>query len=558
MGLRSTIASVRRLEQYVDEDDRRIMHRCALISLVATTILYLIPFICGKLLDWVIEQQKKGQIDIALLMDVCAVIFLMIVIWYTATTESKHRMAKISLKATKEMRIKMNSKMMKLPLSYIEGIPRGDMSARFTTDLPAVNKLLGSDYTGYIVHFTMIVAITIMSVITSPPLAFLYLSITFVIFLVAMYVTDESKEDYLKQKVRLAKLNTSMSEIIYSHSTIKTENVEDRVMEGFKETNREFTKTFIKTNLGISMISSNTRILVNIGYLVIVVAGSIMLMDELLDVGMFLTFMIYIRMLTNPIMATTTLYNSMHDEMISLDRIAEVLNAPEEEYVGDEHVDVCGRLTFEDVSFSYPGGESVLDSISLDIGPGGITALIGPTACGKTTLANLAMGFYHPDSGRVLIDGVDRFRIPQEDLGGKVVAVLQEPWVFTGSIRENIVYNMDVSEEDMLKVTRAIGLDRYVQTLPDGYDTMIGEEIGRLPLPQRRMISTSRAIIRRPKIMVLDESVAGMDPKSGQSIIDVIKDMSKDCTVLLITHNEALIDQADRILRMRDGRIIEG
>ena len=236
----------------------------------------------------------------------------------------------------------------------------------------------------------------------------------------------------------------------------------------------------------------------------------------------------------------------------------EVLNAPEEEGEGtDEAFKITnGIIRVEDVSFSYNGERKVLKGVSAEFTPGKVYAVTGPTGSGKTTLANLLMGFYRPDSGSITIDGRDITKISRKELGTNLTAVLQNPWMFSGTIRENIIYNRPyLREEDLKEVASLTGLDSYVNELPDGYDTVIGEESTYIPLPQRRLLALSRALIGDPKILILDEAVAGLDPMRGQGILDKLLASKSGRTTIIISHNQALIEQVDEVVHFEDGAV---
>ena len=193
---------------------------------------------------------------------------------------------------------------------------------------------------------------------------------------------------------------------------------------------------------------------------------------------------------------------------------------------------------------------------SVEFRPGEFTVVTGPTGCGKTTLANILMGFYRPTSGRITIDGRELSEIPRAELGINLTAVLQNPWMFTGTIRENIVYNRTwITDEEVKEVAELTGLDNYVRLLPQGYDTPVSEEVDSMPLAQRRMLALSRAIIGNPKVLILDEAVAGLDPMKGQSVIDRLMSLKEGHTIIIITHNKALIEQADTVVTIENGAI---
>ena len=549
---------IRRLEGYVGSD-KRLMRMSILLAFVATVILSIIPYICGRMMDWMVEQEEQG-LDLGIVLDVCTFVILLVVLWYTMTCHSKSIMSKLSLATSRRMRDEMNAKMMSVPISYIDGMPAGDLSSRFTSDMPAVNKLISTDYVGFIVHFTMIIGIVIMMFIASPLLAALYAVLMPITIMIGRALVRESEADYSRQKTAVAELNTQMSDLIASHKTIKSENLEEGVMKRFGVSNEEFTEAFVRSHTRSGMISPLVSTMSNAGYLISVLFGVLMIYNGMMQVGMFLTFMTYVRLVNTPLLMTVTVFDGMREEIISFERILEVLESPDEERPSnvDSFTMGKGKVEFKDVSFSYIEGKEVIHSVSFEIKPGRITALVGATASGKTTLANLMMGFYNSYSGSIEVDGREIRTIPRSDLSHRMVAVLQNPWTFDGTIRENVLYtNKEVPEETFLEVCRLTGLDEYVGRLSEGYETRIGQEVNSLPLAQRRMLAISRAIINDPKILILDEAVAGLDPITGQAIFNRLKERVNDRTVLIISHNRALIDQADDIISIENGRIIQ-
>lgn len=561
MGLiSSAISSLRRLEEYMGPEATKDMRFCAVLALFVTIIISIIPYICGQLLDWVVNAVTKHQpIYVSDILDVCTVIVLMVVIWYVASTHAKHKMVKLALATGRRIRDGMNTSLMKASIKELDHIPAGDLNSRFVSDASATCELISTDYTGFISQMAMIVVITAMMFVTSPMLAVLYVIIMPVMFFVSRTLTKESEEQFALQKKKVSEFNVKMSDIMSTHGTIKMENLEDRVMDQFNEANKDFTKAFVSTRTRSGMIAPVANIFSNIGYMLTVMFGAVMLYLNQLDVGMFLTFMIYIRLVKNPLSDAMSIYDGLRDRTISLDRVLEVLDIPAEEapQEDDGFRIEKGAIEFDNVCFSYNEGEEILHSVSFKVEPGKMTVLVGPTASGKTTVANLLMGFYRPDSGTIRIDGRDLSTISRSSISTDLCAVLQNPWVFEGTIRENIIYNRGgLSEEDLETISKVVGLDRYISMLPDGFDTRVGEEMNRLPLAQRRMLALCRALIGDPKIVVLDEAVAGLDPIIGQSIVERLKSLKKGHSIIVITHNRALIEQADEMIRLENGYII--
>ncbi len=550
--------SLNRLVEYIgDPKDRGTILYCTILSIIATGVFYTIPYICGQLLNHLVKMSGDYEFDYEFIVTLCSILILIVMFWYVATSECAKRMTILSLDTTKRMRIGLHNKMLKVPVTYLDSMPPGDLTARFTNDLPAVGKLISADSVGFVVYNTMIAAILVMMLVTSPYLGLLYLVLLPVTLTVGQRITAASEDGMAEQRRRISDLNSRMSDIITSHRTIKNEVLGKNVLSEFEKSEEEFTDAYVSTKIRSAMIGPVTAIAANLGYMLTVVIGSMLIIEGMLSIGMFMSFMIYVRIVTTPLSRATEVFSSIRDESISLDRVLEVLEAPEEENLdeGKEEVEINGDIAFENVDFSYSEGRKALDSLSFTSKAGEITALVGPTGSGKTTVANLLMGFYKAETGRITIDGKDINEISHANLRNQTSAVLQTPWIFDGTVRENVVYNNpDVDEETIMRYSKLTGLDDYVQSLPDGYETRIGTDLMMLPLAQCRMVALTRAFINNPKIMILDEAVAGMDPITGQSILDGLKNEIKGRTVILITHNPALIKQADRVVRIEEGR----
>ena len=555
----SVLGSLRRLEDYLGES-KRTMRNCIILSFVVTVALYTIPYICGMLFDALISENPPEWLDLNALIDLFTLAVLIVIMWYASTSVSKRKMTLIALGATRRMREEMNVKMMKLPISFIDRLSSGDLTARFTSDLPSVGELISTDYNKFIVHSTMVVSVILMMIVSSPILAAIYIALIPLVMIVVRHLTKISEQDFYDQKRKIADLNSRMSNIMTVQRTIKTENLEGEFMERFSESNKDFRESFIRTQSRAGMIQPMVSIATNSGYFITVIVGTLLIFYHHLDAGMFMAFMIYVRMVNSPLLMTTTVFNTLRNRIMSLDRVMDVLNAEEDENLlkDGEDMEVKGRIAFDHVSFSYPNGNKALDDVSFEVVPGELTVLAGPTGSGKTTAANLLFEFYRPDSGTIRIDGKDYLDISRKARSDSMSAVLQYPWVFDGSIRDNIIYNRkDVDEDTFKRVCTTTGLDEYVARLPNGYDTVIGDDLRRLPLAQTRMLAMSRAFIGDPRVLILDEAIAGVDSVIGRNIIEVLRRNLKDRTVVIISHNKALIESADHVIYLNDGRVVK-
>lgn len=549
------VTTFKRLGDYLG-DDRRIVLRCLVISLIATFALYTVPHICGRILTDFINDFATGNYDVNYTINACTMVAAIVVMWYVASSESKRRMARISLVTARRVREDMDTKMMKVSMDYVNRTHSGDIISRFTNDLPMVAQLISTDYVGFFIHAVMIISIVFMMWFTSPQLALIYTLLMPLTILIAARLTRDAERHFEEQKKKTSEFTSMMSDLVSVHRTIKIEGLEDDTIEDFGRVNREFTEAYISSQKRSEMISPIANIASYAGYMIAVVFGVILIIDESLTIGMFMAFMIYVRVLSTPLNMATSSYDKLRNEIISLNRVFELLDAPEDDRQGSEEADLEGAVEFDNISYTYEDGTEALDSVSFKAETGKITALVGSTGSGKTTAAHLLMGLYRPNTGRILVGGKDLSVMSYRSISRGMACVLQNPWVFDGTLKENIIYNRDwITDERMREISAITGLDSYVSKLPDGYDSMIGEDMKRVPLAQRRMISITRAIIGDPKVLILDEAVAGLDPITAQRIFDMLRSICRDRTIILITHNPVMIEQADAVVRLEKGRV---
>ena len=547
------------LEEYVGKSDKRI-RVCILLSMISTVSISLVPYFCGLFLQNIINTGgAHSLVDMYGAIDVATAIIFLIAVWYVTTAHSGKEMNKLSLETSKKIRSKLHEKMITMPIEDLEKIPSGDMTSRIAGDLPAVVDLISRDYLAFLSGILLTVLILAIMVLVSPILALTYLITLPATIMVSRRITKRSEKDYATQKAMIGRIDSEMSEIVSNHREIKTHNLEGIVAERFETSNRRFMEAMVRSETRSGFIQPLVTITSNLGYVMTSVLGAIMMLQGSLTLGAFLAFMVYVRLLGSPVTLATTALSSIRSEMTSLDRLVEVFRSPSAEDGSTPlHSAPEGRVEFEDVSFSYRDSDEILHGVSFEVNPGETVALTGPTGSGKSTIVNLMLRFYRPTSGTVRIDGEDVSDVPRKDLSKVIGAVMQEPWVFDGTIRENVVYNREwATDEDVEKAMEITGLSGFVKTLPQGLDTKVGNDIHVLPLAQKRMIAMTRAILGNPRILVLDEALEGLDPVTRLAVFDGLKKMMDDRTVIIVGHDRMLVDQADRKLTVCDGTVTE-
>ncbi|MBO4798203.1 MAG: ABC transporter ATP-binding protein, partial [Candidatus Methanomethylophilaceae archaeon] len=466
---------------------------------------------------------------------------------------------KMALDLCRNIRTDLNRKITTMPTGVLEGMSAGDLTSRIVTDLPAVKDLISRDYMAFFSGSLLTLLILLVMILVSPVLALSYVITMPATLIVSRIISKKSAKDYEIQKRMLNDIDAEMSEIVSNHREIKTHNLESAILEKFEISNRRFTEAKVNSESRSGLIPPLASVASNLGYVVTAVAGALMLFNGMLDLGTFLAFMIYVRLINGPVLLSATTVDRLRSEITSLNRILEIIGAPEAED-GETAPDSAyeGKITFRDVRFSYTDAAEVLHGISFEVSPGEIVAISGPTGSGKTTIVSLLLRFYNPSSGEVLIDDINIKNISRRDLSRTIGSVMQEPWIFRGTIRENIVYNRDwITEDDLTRAMEVTGLHRLTGNLPQGLDTAVDNDLLSLPLAFKRMIAMTRAIAGEPGILILDEALSGLDPVTESAIFDGLKKMMSGRTVIIVSHDRRLTSQADRIISLNDGKIAD-
>ena len=516
-----------------------------------------IPYIAGTFVNRLVRMSSsQGALDLEDIVNTGALVLLIIMFWYVTTSLIQREKTLQSLALTRKIREDLGDKIMRVSVGSVESIRSGEMYSKVAGDLPAVGNLISKDFAEFFSGNTLILMILAAMVLVSPMLALVYMVTIPLTLCAARFLTRMSERDFRTRKETMDAISLGMSDIISNHRMIKTNNLEEVMMGRFEETNRRFVRASVQSETRSGLIGPIANVASNMGYVTTVLAGAVMMYDQALDLGMFLAFMVYVRLVNKPLAQSASAYDSIRSETMSLKRILSILEMPDEDEKDlEEGFEPEGSVEFDDVRFSYSGGEEVLRGISFSVDRGEVAVITGPTGSGKTTLLNLLMRFYVPDSGSVRIGGRDVASISRKDLGRTVAAVLQDPWVFDGTIRENIVFNRSCTQEDLDRALAITGFAGYVDSLPDGLETRVGDDIHVLPLAQRRMLAMARAILGNPKILVLDEAFSGLDPMTESAVFDGLKRMMAGRTVLIVSHERVLVENADQVIRMELGRI---
>jgi ATP-binding cassette subfamily B protein len=460
----------------------------------------------------------------------------------------------------RRMRGDVEEKINRLPLSYFDRQPRGELLSRVTNDIDNVSQTLQQTMSQLLVSLLTVVGVLTMMFVISPTLALVALVTVPISMLLTSQIMKRSQGLFISQWRRTGTLNGHIEETFSGHALVKVFGRQAEVEEVFARENDELFRASFGAQFVSGLIMPVMMFIGNINYVIIAVLGGVRVATGTMSLGDVQAFIQYSRQFTQPLTQLASMVNLLQSGVASAERVFELLDAEEEPAEQAEPLIEGGRgeVVFEHVSFRYDADRPLVDDLSLVARPGQTVAIVGPTGAGKTTLVNLVMRFYDVDSGRITLDGVDIATMRRSDLRGRTGMVLQDTWLFEGTIRDNIAYGRPTaSEEDILEAARATFVDRFVHNLPDGYDTVIDEEGGSISAGERQLVTIARAFLADPALLILDEATSSVDTRTELLVQQAMAALRSDRTSFVIAHRLSTIRDADLILVMEAGAIVE-
>jgi ATP-binding cassette subfamily B multidrug efflux pump len=460
------------------------------------------------------------------------------------------------------MRSDVEDKVNRLPLSYFDKQPRGELLSRVTNDIDNLSQSLQQTMSQLLTSVLTVLAVLAMMVWISPLLALIALISVPLSIVVTGGVMKRSQGMFVQQWRRTGRLNSHIEETFSGHALVKVYGRQPEAERVFAEENDELYKASFSAQFVSGLIMPIMMFIGNINYVLVAVIGGLRVATGALSLGEVQAFIQYSRQFTQPLSQVASMTNLLQSGVASAERVFELLDAPEEEAEGAESAPPRdqrrGEVRFEHVTFSYDPDVPLIRDLSLVADPGHTVAIVGPTGAGKTTLVNLVMRFYEVESGRITLDGVDIAAMPRSELRSQTGMVLQDTWLFEGTIRDNIAYGSpEATEEQILAAARATFVDRFVHSLPDGYDTLIDEEGSNLSAGERQLVTIARAFLSDPALLILDEATSSVDTRTELLLQQAMSALRSDRTSFVIAHRLSTIRDADLILVMEDGAIVE-
>lgn len=470
-------------------------------------------------------------------------------------------LATITQKMVYRMRNEVKAKLNRLPISFFDKHTHGEILSRVTNDIDTISNTLQQSLAQILSSIVQVLAVLIMMLTISPILTLVTLLTLPVIILITTIVAKHSQKQFARNQAELGNINGHIEEMYTGHKVIAAYGREQAAIQKFDQINQRLYTAGWKSQFVSNIITPLTHLVNNTGFLLICVLGGLMSTRGLIDLGGVVAFTQYSRRFTHPIVQVTNIFNILQATAASAERVFEILDEPEEI---PDHKDVIeltnpkGKVEFKNVKFGYSPDKILINNMNIQVQLGQTIAIVGPTGAGKTTLVNLLMRFYEINGGQILIDGIDITKIKRKNLRSLFGMVLQDSWLFNGTIRDNIAYGREgATEEEIINAAKIAYVDHFVRTLPKGYDTIINEEASNISQGQKQLITIARAVLSDPAILILDEATSNVDTRTELLIQKAMAKLMKGRTSFVIAHRLSTIKNADLILVMKQGDIIE-
>lgn len=471
----------------------------------------------------------------------------------------QYLMSGIAQKTVYDLREDVNHKLERLPLKYYDGRPNGETLSRVTNDIDTIGSTLQQSVTSFITSIVTIVGILIMMLTISPILTLISLVSLPVSIFAIRPILKRSQKYFADQQRTLGQLNGHVEEMYTGHSVVKAFGHERKAVEQFDAVNEELYEAGRKAQFISGIIMPMMMFIGNISYVLISIVGGILVTQRAISIGDIQAFITYTRQFTQPITQTANIANIVQSTVAAAERVFELLDEEEEikEVTTHRLTQAEGAVAFEHVDFGY-GTDLLIEDMNIDVSPGQTVAIVGPTDAGKTTMINLLMRFYELNGGTIRIDGIDTREMSREDLRTTFGMVLQDTWLFNGTIRDNLAYGKSgATEEEIIAAAKTAHADHFIRTLPDGYDTVLNEEASNISQGQKQLLTIARAVLADPPIMILDEATSSVDTRTEVFIQQAMRRLMEGRTSFVIAHRLSTIKDADLILVMNQGSVIE-
>lgn len=539
-----------------------------IFAIISTIFTIISPKILGKATTKLFEGSmmklhhvQGATIDFKYIGNILIILVVLYIISAIFSYFQQFIMASIAQQTVYAMRKDVNEKLFRLPLSFFDTHSHGDTLSRVTNDIENISNTLQQSLTQLITSIISLIGIIVMMLSISP-LLFVIVILTMPLSIVVTKAIATRSQAYFKgQQKNLGLLNGHVEEMFTGHTIVKAFGREQQSVATFNNINDDLYDSAWRAQFVSGMIMPLMMFISNIGYVFVSVVGGILVTQKTISIGDVQAFIQYTRQFSQPITQAANISNIIQSTIASAERVFELLDEKEEIKESPQVIEMTspkGDVAFNEVSFRYVAEEPLIEDMTIDVQKGQTVAIVGPTGAGKTTLVNLLMRFYELDKGHITIDGIDITEIKRSHLRRLFGMVLQDAWLFHGTIRDNIAYGREgASDQDVIVAAKAAYADQFIRTLPDGYDTVLNEEASNISQGQKQLLTIARAIIADPSILILDEATSSVDTRTEVQIQKAMTRLMHGRTSFVIAHRLSTIRDADLIVVMNHGRIVE-
>ncbi|WP_255301670.1 ABC transporter ATP-binding protein [Bacillus sp. AFS040349] len=534
----------------------------AIAAIFSTLFNVISPKLLGDATSSIFDSFTSGSsVDFAFISRILLLLIGLYLLSSLFSYAQQYIMASVSQRTVAQLRREVNEKLSRLPLKYFDKHSHGDLLSRAVNDIDNINTSLQQALTQVINSFISIIGIIIMMLVISPLLTLVVVVTIPLSLTVARFVTKFSQKHFVKQQEELGNINGHIEEMFTGHQVVKAFGHENKSIATFDSINDRLYESSWRAQFISGLMMPLMSFVGNIGFIIVAISGGLLVINGSIRVGDVQAFIQYTQQISQPLAQAAGIANMIQVAIASAERVFQLLDEEEEKQEEDAALKVSelkGRVIFDAVRFGYEKNQPIINDVSLEVQEGQTVAIVGPTGAGKTTIVNLLMRFYELDGGSIKIDGVSLTDMSKEQVRSLFAMVLQDTWLFSGTIRENIAYgNEHAANEEIEEAARNAYADDFIRTLPDGYETMLGEDATNLSQGQRQLLTIARAILAKPKILLLDEATSSVDTRTEMKIQQAMTKLLEGRTSFVIAHRLSTIRDADLILVMNQGDIIE-
>lgn len=526
-------------------------------AIIGTIIALTGPKVLQKITE-IITQGLASTIDVKLVTSYCVFMMVLYGISWVLTFSQNYIMATVTQKLSKRLRTDITEKTNRLPLNYFDTTSYGDVLSRITNDIDTIGMTLNQSIGMLVSSITMFFGSLFMMFITNYIMAFTAVGACILGFVLMSIIMKHSQKHFSRQQRHLGAINGHVEEIYTGHIVVKSFNAEKAAKEDFERINHHLRDSSFKASALSGMMQPLMTFIGNFGYVAVCVVGALLVANNKISFGVIIAFMIYIRLFTNPLSQIAQAFTSMQSTAAATERVFDYLNQTElsdESHKTATLKDVKGDVEFKNVKFGYVKDKIIIKNFNLKVKAGQKVAIVGPTGAGKTTLVNLLMRFYELNCGNILIDNVPIDTLTRENVHDLFCMVLQDTWLFEGTVRENLVYSKEnVSDKELVKACKAVGIHHFIRTLPKGYDTVLDDKTS-LSSGQKQQLTIARAMIENAPLLILDEATSSVDTRTERIIQAAMDDLTVGRTSFVIAHRLSTIKNSDVIIVLKDGDI---